>query len=818
MLYRQGLIMFEEFDGRRQMRIVRDADGVARATSHLDRYVAAKARTPRAAASEYLNRYGRLFGVRRQHLRNLLKPPERDLTDAAIEYRLLPQKRHSDLTTVPFQQTYFGLPVWEAGLSVTVKHRPLRIIGAHSTLHPDAKVKRPAATYLTRSKKIDVETLAKHLGLVGKANHAAPLKINSHRLMVYQHDAARLRHATAQPRNTDAFRSGAPALPLPRVHASIRDGRHYVVRAVYFAFDVPPVRPLHWVALIEVETGSVLLIRPFVENVTGLVFPADPATLGGPGANAGDAALNRWRSRVTLPGLAAPSKGVQALRGNRVRIADVIAPIIAPPTRPAGGNFAFAARSNDFAAVNAYYNVDRVFRLVQDLGFSVADYFHNTKFPTRVDHRGHYSKTKPLGVEINAHCAGNTNGTAIAYTTFSLADTRNLKQPIGIACDYRIVLHELLGHGVLYNHIGSALLKFAHSAGDSIAAIIHDPDSKARDRYATFPWLTGLARNQRRRHDRTAAGGWGWSGKIGLHPFDATLDWKGYSNEQILSSTMFRFYRAIGGDASDSAARRFAARMTCRILLDAIQRFTAATSPTDAAHFAAALMKADRADWSAEDISGGAYHKVIRWAFEKQGLYQRRGTRRPNNKTGAPPPVDVYIEDGRHGEYQYRSDYGNCRAIWNRRHSDGGTSHQTPIAGVINHAYVKIKNRGWQTAIGVVVRAFHGRQSERLVYPGDWQPMKTARRAAANVPPNSSKEIVVGPFSWVPASAGRHCMLMAVSAAGDASNIDHLTARDSIANARLVPHDNNIAQRNVTVVAEPHRRRTWRRRPQTQSR
>ena len=54
----------------------------------------------------------------------------------------------------------------------------------------------------------------------------------------------------------------------------------------------------------------------------------------------------------------------------------------------------------------------------------MADYFPNTKFPTRVDHRGHYGKTKPLGIEINAHCAADESGTGIAYTTFSLADTQ----------------------------------------------------------------------------------------------------------------------------------------------------------------------------------------------------------------------------------------------------------------------------------------------------------------------------------------------------------------------------------------------------------
>ena len=47
-----------------------------------------------------------------------------------------------------------------------------------------------------------------------------------------------------------------------------------------------------------------------------------------------------------------------------------------------------------------------------------------------------------------------------------LADLGDTTNPIGIACDYRVVLHELGGHGVLYNHV-SANFKFSHSAGDS---------------------------------------------------------------------------------------------------------------------------------------------------------------------------------------------------------------------------------------------------------------------------------------------------------------------------------------------------------------
>ena len=795
--------MYEEFDGRTRTKIVRDADGIARMLSHTDRHVAVKAATPQAAANNYLNRYGHLFGLKQRHLKNLTRGVMQDPTGAPVDYRFLREKSQFDVTTVAFDQTRFGLAVWEAGISVTMKHNPLRVIGARSTLHHKLDVKRPSAAHVERAKALDVETLAKCLGLAGVVRRGVPLTINAQKFMIFRYHEATRRRAITPARRGGRPSTGHPTLPLPPVHASIRDGKDYVVRAVYFSFDFPPVRPLHWVAIIEVETSSVLLAYPFIANVMGWVFKADPATLGGPTADAGSAALNRWRSPVKLKGLAAPVNGIQALSGARVTVADVSTPKVAPPTRPAGKDFKYDARSNDFAAVNAYYNVDRIFRLVEDLGFAIADYFPGTTFPSRVDHRGHFDKNRPRGNEVNAHCAGNTFGTGIDYTIFALANTDDQKKPIGIAGDWRIALHELLGHGVLYNHIGNARFKFAHSAGDSFAAILNDPGSKAKDRGNTFPWIVG---GEPRRHDRTAGDGWGWSGKIGLKPYDDELDALGYSTEQILSSTMFRFYRAIGGEALALADKRFAARVTCHLLLAAIGSLTVATSPRDAAHFAAALSKADAADWPARSFSGGAYHKVIRWAFEKQGLYQDVGKPKPNDKEGLPPPVDVYIEDGRHGEYRYQSNYWSCQAIWNRRHNDRGTAHETPQSGVTNYAYVKIKNRGLQKATKVAVRAYHAPASPKLSFPGGWQPMRTAQRSAADVPPHSSAEILVGPFAWVPTSR-QETMLMVVSAAGDPSNIDNYTAADAIPNWRLVPNDNNIAQRNTSVAARPKCRR-----------
>ena len=554
--------------------------------------------------------------------------------------------------------------------------------------------------------------------------------------MIYRYDKARRTDREAGPRDELAFEGGGPVLPLPPVDPSIRDAQHYIVLAVYFRFDVTPFRPLHWVALMEVETLSVLFLRPFVDSVTGLVFEADPVTLaGGPTANANSSALNPLRSSVTLTGLAAPASGQQALGGSSVALSDVESPIVLPPTEPVGTNFDFCARTNNFAAVNAYYHSDRAFRLVEDLGFSIHSYFPGTTFPIAVDHRGHFSASRPQGDEINAHCVGTAGGTGILYASFSLADISDLANPIGMACDWRTVMHELFGHGILFNHIGAPRFNFSHSAGDSFAAILSDPGSQAPDRFDTFPWwqpgiplpcdvvTTG-------RSPPALAGA---AISRSIHLTTERIEMATITSRSSRPRCSASIDRS-GAIPPDFAAKRFAARFTCHIMLAAIQSLTPGLrAPRDAAGFADALMEADLGDWPSEGHSGGAYNKVIRWAFEKQGLYQPAGTPTPNNNEGAPPPVDVYIEDGRDGEYQYQSNHWSCQAIWNRRHNDGGTSHEEPVVGVTNYAYVKIKNRGSQIATNVIVRAFHCQPSAGLVYPDDWQPMTTSQLAAANV-------------------------------------------------------------------------------------
>src|SRR5437867_10332280 len=80
--------------------------------------------------------------------------------------------------------------------------------------------------------------------------------------------------------------------------------------------------------------------------------------------------------------------------------------------------------------------------------------------------------------------------------------------------------------------------------------------------------------------------------------------------------------------------------------------------------------------------------------------------------------------------------------------------------------------------------------------------MTTAQLSAGTLQPNNTEEKIVGPFEWTPVTNawGHDCMLMIVSATGDPSNVDNFTAGEYVEDWRLVPNDNNVAQRNVTLV------------------
>jgi zinc metalloprotease ZmpB len=503
--------------------------------------------------------------------------------------------------------------------------------------------------------------------------------------------------------------------------------------------------------------------------------------------------LNPFRSSVPLQGLSGSNP--QPLSGQFVELVNIVPPTVAPPTAanpPA--DFIFDAPSRAFAGVNAYHHCDGLFRRMEDMGFNVTSYFDGTTFPVPVD-------ACAFGDMRNAQAPGNATRTGSGGFQFGLAGTPF--PAVSIAADVRVVLHEF-GHTLLRDNVHSPNFGFAHSAGDSLAAILLDPQSALRNdptrRFETFPWVI-----PNRNHGRDIAQ-WAWDGP-NYDPFNRFgVDAAGYLAEQILSTTLFRLYRAMGGDSQDAEERKLAARRAVYLIFRAIGSLgiNPATPTPRPEIFATTLMNADIGTRDFEGYIGGALQKVIRWSFEKQGLYQRPGGARPVTTEGAPPPVDVFIEDGRHGEYSY--DASPRPEIWNRLTANPGggpAAHQTPVAGSTNFIYVRIQNRGFQPAPNVVVRGYTGDPATAMAWPGDWTAMTPPQIAQpGSLAAGGSQD--AGPFAWTPVGGTTAAILMEVSATGDLSNIDARTffpcATGPTRPAQLVPFDNNLATRELATT------------------
>jgi len=834
--------MREQFDVELGAYVVRDDEDRVRSIRHSQEYREMGESSPFDAALAYLREMSPTYQVPDEELANLQATADHlDPRPGGVEYRLTEERRSFDSTTFEFEQTVLNTPVWASGLKVTVKQGPNRVVRSTNTSHTAVAAQLPSADAVERYRRIfreaevlgarraagdDVtEAEAKEgrallLDVLDLPSDAEPRLIRG-RFWVYQYDPQdRLPSPVPVPErfNRGITRSAdetgqivpdnrAPlVLPLPPVADQLQDGAYYLVGELTFEQPIAERRRLTWRALVEVETNSVLYLRALASDVDGQVFLQDPPTkTGDPKLDSAsdNTTLNPFRDKVALSNLDTPVGGTQSLAGTYGRLQEVEGDVVAAPTRPTGADFDYDTRTWNFAATSAYFHVDRIFREIAGLGWAItgpSGYFSNTKFPVEIDHQCFTIST------INAHCVGDGLG-GIGHVGYGVMDTTDQVNILGRACDPRVHWHELCGHGILYEAVGGPNFGFAHSAGDSLSGIYFDPDSKVRGvdgtplgkpgdlRFTYVPWHPTL----NRRYDRDVAQGWAWGG---------SQDNGQYGSEEILATTLFRVYRSIGGDSTDLARRKFASRMMLYLILRAVQNLTPATNPAYAREFCAELMATDLLNWTTEGIFGGAYNKVIRWSFEQQGEFQNPLITNggPGDGTivapGNPPEQDVYIDDGRAGEYSYQPVHWHTTTIWNRRSPDGGTTHEEPALGATNHAYVKIKNRGTQTATNVVVRGFHTRPAAGLLWPNDFAPLTTAQLAVGSLAGNDTAEQVVGPFEWTPTinAHGHDCLLMVVSADGDASNVDTFTAGEVIQEWRLVPNDNNVGQRNVHPV------------------
>ncbi|MDG4563452.1 MAG: hypothetical protein P9E88_19415 [Candidatus Competibacter sp.] len=842
--------------------VLTDAANRVRAIRHTQEYWESPTGGGLSTAVAYLREFASVYEISTKKLDRLeTKVSFLDPREQEEEYRLWEEKRQFDSETFGFYQTWLNVPVWLAGIKVTVKQGPNRVVASEDTTQLGVDAKTPPAEAIARYKELftsantgtiqrraalaqpelkaaarakaaesesEREGEAFVLGLLSFKKEAeekrATLRFIRGRFWIYRYDAAaRLpqdeppagpvikEHAEVEA-GRRAKKSGrevpGPAVPrpfdLPDVDRQVKDGAYSMVAEITFEAAVGRDRHV-WRILVDIATNSVLYLRPLSAFVNGYVYEDDPITKTGtttPTASSTNATLNPHRDDVTLLNLDPPA-GVppqQSLAGSFVEVTQVEGPDIAPPTEATGTDFDYDVRTNNFASVSGYFHVDRIFRTMQDLGFNVSTYMANTVFPIPVDIRCFDA--------VNAHCVGDGMG-GIGHAGYGTMDSSIAGDPLGRACDPRVHLHEVLGHGILYEAVDSPNMGFTHSAGDTLSLIYFDPDSNCRGvdgtpvgkpgdlRFTYVPWHPTL----NRRCDRDVAAGWAWNGSRDNGAAD-------YGAEEILATTLFNFYRSIGGDHPNLGRRQFASRMAMYLIIRAIGNLDPAHNPQYARDFARALMDTDALNWTSEGVFGGAYHKVIRWAFEQQGEYQTPLVTRGSAANGTivapgdPPDVDVYIDDGRAGEYAFQHVHWHTTTIWNRRAADGIDAHQEPELGSTNYAYVKIKNRGTQQAQNVVVYGYHTKPGAGLNWPADFEAFATASINAGTVNSNNSEEKIVGPFEWTPNinAYGHDCMLMVVKADGDASNVDNFTAGETIPEWRLVPNDNNVGQRNVSPV------------------
>jgi hypothetical protein len=675
-----------------------------------------------------------------------------------------------------YKQTALGLDVFDAQVGVQIDSRTMNVGSLQSSAQAEITIVNPQALRRGRGERVGKKKIEEHLGfsLAGLSHGIRP------RQVIYRYEPDR-REDQHLHENAGCLHPGGAAIPHlpPLTIEGLEKGQHFICDEILFrAVHVEGEAPVNWRMLVEPESGDVLYLRALVACVTGLVFDKDPQTQGGANVTgaSSNAELNPFRSSVTLPGLVLSTP--QGLKGEFVEIVDISAPAISPPLVPGPSNaFNYDVRTDNFSAVNAYYNCDRLFRTMQTYGFDVAGYFDGTTFPVRVDHRG-------KGGQLNADAPGTPAGTGLCMMRFGLILPPN---EVGIATSNRVVWHEF-GHALLWDHVSSPNFGFAHSAGDALAAILNDPGSLEADRFDTFPWVQQGA-SLGRRHDRAIEDGWAW--------FGPNYD-EQYNGEQILSTTLFRFYRAIGGDAEELATQVRASDASAFLIFKAIGLLTSTTPYPEV--FVQALQTADLTTPDFRGVPGGALHKVVRWAFEKQGLFQEGAAPGKGNIVtgeGNPPEVDIYIDDGRAGEYQYQANHWSCRDMWVRRTPDGGTKHQHPIPGQTNYMYVRVGNRGTQIAQEVTVAANHGASGTGLSFPDDCTPMEPpALPSSAAIAPGESA--IVGPFAFTPGQTGSECLLAIASSASDPANDSTLTG--TIAEHRFVPFDNNIGLRNVHPV------------------
>jgi hypothetical protein len=212
-------------------------------------------------------------------------------------------------------------------------------------------------------------------------------------------------------------------------------------------------------------------------------------------------------------------------------------------------------------------------------------------------------------------------------------------------------------------------------------------------------------------------------------------------------------------------------------------------------------------------------HKVIRWAFEAQGMYSAAGT--ISNTPGLPPPVDIYIPDRRpnsdatpYGDIPYGpGSYVPVSLDWdpNQSGSDIPPLWQAGGNAIVvsgGDISVSVGNRGSQPATNVKVSVWwrawpDGNDPPKWNDPTEvWKQCNPQTSPGQNIGPGAAPAEF--DFTFNPPPAGTRYLVLAQATCGDdIANIDPVTALPCsqlpTKLVDLVANDNNLG---LIVVGE----------------
>jgi hypothetical protein len=501
--------------------------------------------------------------------------------------------------------------------------------------------------------------------------------------------------------------------------------------------------------------------------------------------------------------------------------------------------FNLPLRSDHLSAAQAYLRAWEFFAKLSAFDLPEKEYFKFARLPLLMRPRAAFS-SNPDGNQVIAQVRVVGTGEEIsdrvvpwpqlevAFGSAALRfrevhpndHGRQSAQPLGLAADPRWAWHEF-GHVVSYAATGALEYEFAHSAGDALAAVLNDATSRLAGEGLydgeTYPWVPAG-----RRHDRDAAAGWCWCGRRNgqrhAKPTFPPLLFKGDVEEQMLSSSVFRFYRAIGGHPGNEAdMRKRAADATAYLLMRAALLLgPGAMVPARSADaMVSAMVDADIGTHQPGKLFlGGCLHKVVRWSFERQGLFATELPRENVEGPGLPPSVDLWVMDRRRNAEQ--GGYESVALEWpSAQQEPDWFADPREGVGIWDDAdgniHLIVRNRGARDATNVAVKAWAA-----LVGSGslDWQPFGDAH--LDKVPGGGSARATI----VAKLNGAKQYVLVEVSSSEDPSNLDAgtrlpcamRTAHDIPPNQPgairdLVANDNNLALRLIQGPSAATRQR-----------